>query len=108
MEINMFDLIRKLEESKPQVEVKVSIWGAIKNAIRSWKGKRKFQAVAKAKRAEKAQLAQSNSVKADELMRESDELVMKTIGMKDRVKVDELLEQAADKAFQAELLRNTF
>lgn len=103
----MFDIIRKFEESKaPVAEVKLSLLDVIKNAYRSWKGKRKFAAVAKAKRAEKAVEALSNAARAEALEKESDALVLQTIGLKDRTKVDELLELAADKAHQADMLRH--
>lgn len=84
---------------------KLSLWEAIRQAYRTWNGKRKFAAMAKAKRIEKANQAAANNARADALEAESNALVMETIGMKDAAKVDELLDLAGAKLHEAETLR---
>lgn len=106
----MFDVIKQMNsinEAKAanQPEIKFSLWDAIRQAYRAWNGKRKFAAVAKAKREEKAIQAAANNARADALEAESNALVMETIGMKDMAKVDELLDLAGSKLHEAETLR---
>lgn len=102
----MFALIRQLEESRASTtQEKVSIWTAIKRVYRSWQGKRKYEALKNAKRIEKAALRASNLSRALELEQEADDLILQSVGMKDRMAIEKIMDEATAKMIEATSLR---
>ncbi|MNN63552.1 hypothetical protein D3C81_1789360 [compost metagenome] len=85
----------------------VSLWQRITRAYRSWKGKRALQALAKAKREEKAALAAQNEATADELDAAVDRLIHASVLCRktDPTESDRLFEEAQELAAKAALLR---
>lgn len=84
---------------------KLSLLEMIKAAYRAWKGKRAYEALKLAKRKEKADLVLSNTARADQLEKEADDLVMESVGTKDKAKIDELMDLATAKMIEASTLR---
>lgn len=84
---------------------KFSLLEMIQTAYRNWKGKRAYEALKLAKRKEKADLVLSNTARADQLEKEADDLIMESVGCKDKVKVEELMDLATAKTIEAASLR---
>lgn len=91
------------EAAKPAK--KFSLLEMIKAAYRKWNGKRAYEALKLAKRKEKADLVVSNAARADQLEKEADDLVMESVGIKDKVKIEELMDLATAKMIEASALR---
>lgn len=99
--------LKVAQEAAKPVE-KVSLLARIKAYFRKRAGKKAYEALKQAKREEKAQLALTNAERADLLDKESDELIMQSIGVKDKAKVDELIDLATAKSIEAASLRVAF
>lgn len=104
----MFDIIKRLEESKPKAEVvKPTLLQVVVSCYKRWKNKRAFKALALAKREEKAVLVKTNLELADELDERGNALIEQSARLMrtDRVEADRLFEEAADLSAQANTLR---
>jgi hypothetical protein len=104
----MFALLKQLAAATPEVEaVELTFIQKVKAVYRSFKGKRKFQAMAKAKREEKAAIVKTNTQLADELEARADALIEQSALCRrtDAVESDRLFEEAVELTTQANALR---